>query len=260
LGSGIVADSDPETEWQETQLKGEFVTLQPRDFILYETIRFDQRKKEKGKRIKESQPISGSSFLLSPFSFLDLRSHLRRLRQSCLYFGRPFPLSRIIHHLRELRTSLGDAPARIKLDLHFDEIETHVIRENLSWPVDGMTVMLSDRRLDPGDFRLYHKTNLRPEKYEELEKARALGATEVLFLNTRGELCEGALSNLALKINGEWLTPALHCGLLPGTWREKQLASGRLREAVLMLDDLNRAEEIRMGNAVRGEGRVVRII
>jgi para-aminobenzoate synthetase / 4-amino-4-deoxychorismate lyase len=262
LGSGIVADSDPETEWMETQLKGEFVTLQPRDFILYETILYDQSIKDKGERRKEENTASSSasSFLLSPFSFLDLHSHLRRLRQSCIYFGRPFPLSRIIHHLRELQATLGDAPARVKLDLHFDDIETHVIRENLSWPEGGMTVMLSDLRLDPEDFRLYHKTNLRPEKYEELEKARARGATEVLFLNTRGELCEGALSNLALKINGEWLTPALHCGLLPGTWREKQLASGRLREAVLTLDDLRRAEEICLGNAVRGEGRVTGII
>jgi para-aminobenzoate synthetase/4-amino-4-deoxychorismate lyase len=265
LGSGIVADSDPETEWRETQLKGEFVTLQPRDFILYETIRYDQRMKAEDS------------------SLLDLHLHLRRLRQSCLYFGHPFPLHEIIEHLRELQTTLGDVPARIKLDLKIDPfssfkfqvssfsdssliphpsslIETHVIRENLSWPTDGMTVMLSDLRLDPEDFRLYHKTNLRPEKYEELEKARALGATEVLFLNTRGELCEGALSNLALKINGEWRTPALHCGLLPGTWREKQLASGRLREAVLTLDDLRRAEEIRMGNAVRGEGKVIRVI
>ncbi len=297
LGSGIVADSDPEVEWNETQLKGQFVTLQPRDFLLYETIRYDKRMKDEGGMIKEvtvdahgsvpSLPsLSASSFILHPSSFLDLHLHLRRLRQSALYFNRPFPLKEIIQHLRELQLTLGDEPARIKLDLHMNQwqqvssltsqvsdsaassfilhpssfIETHVIREFLSWPEGGMTLMLSDLRLDPGDFRLYHKTNLRPEKYEELEQARALGGTEVLFLNIRGELTEGALSNIALKLNNEWLTPALSCGLLPGTWREKQLAGGRWREAVLTLDDLKRAEEIRIGNAVRGEGKVNQII
>ena len=267
LGSGIVADSDPETEWHETQLKGKFVTLQPRDFILYETIRFDQVKPEVDGQANESG--RASPHLPRPSSYQDLHSHLRRLRQSCLYFGKSFPLREIIRHLRELKSELGNSPARVKLDLQITSgtpdstlflIKTHVIRENLSWPADGMKVMLSGLRLDPEDFRLYHKTNLRPEKYEELEKARALGASEVLFLNTRNELCEGALSNLVLKIDGEWLTPALSCGLLPGTWREKQLACGRLREAILKLEDLYRAEEIRMGNAVRGETRVIEII
>jgi len=253
LGSGIVADSDPETEWSETLLKGQFVRLRPRNFLLYETIRYDQRT-----RNKEGE-TSVSSFKFQVSSFLDLHLHLRRLRQSALYFNRPFPLAQIIQHLRELQPTLGESPARIKLDLDHARIESHVIRENLSWPKGGMKVMLSDLHLDPDDFRLYHKTDLRPEKYAELEKARAQDCTEVLFLNTRGELCEGALSNIALRLEDEWLTPALRCGLLPGTWREKQLAGGRWKEAILTLDDLQRAEEIRMGNAVRGEGQVIQI-
>ncbi len=280
LGSGVVADSDPETEWQETQLKGDFVTLQPRDFLIYETIRYDRSPSVHG-----GARGGDSSFKFQVSSFLDLHLHLRRLRQSALYFNRPFPLREIIHHLRKLQLTLGEAPARIKLNLSvsppFTEgregvdssfkfqvssfpvsslIETQVIREFLLWPDGGMTLMLSDLRLDPEDFRLYHKTNLRPEKYVELEKARALGGTEVLFLNTRGELCEGALSNIALKIDRQWLTPKLSCGLLPGTYREKQLASGRWHEAILTLDDLKRAEEIRMGNAVRGEGMVLMLL
>ena len=265
LGSGVVADSDPETEWHETLLKGKFVSQQPLDFSIYETIRYNYV-------AGFGPPARGGT---TGGSFLDLHSHLRRLRQSCIYFGRPFPLHEIIERLRSLLASLGNEPARVRLDLHSPSsvilhpsslVETQVIRENLSWPAAGLTVMLSDVRLDPEDFRLYHKTTLRPEKYVELEKARALGATEVLFLNTRGELCEGALSNIILKLDGEWLTPALHCGLLPGTWREKKLTppftegQGEVKEAILTLGDLERADEIRMGNAVRGEGKVIGVL
>ena len=68
LGSGIVADSDPESEWQETLLKGNFVTQRPLDFLLYETIRYEV-----------SPPLQRGG--LRGGIFCDLHLHLRRLRQ-----------------------------------------------------------------------------------------------------------------------------------------------------------------------------------
>ena len=121
-------------------------------------------------------------------------------------------------------------------------------------------LMLAEERVDPEDFRLYHKTTLRPERYETLQRARKLGAHECLFLNTRGEVTEGAISNVLAKIGGRWLTPALGSGLLPGVRREKLIHGGRCSEAVLTFDSLTRAEEIRMMNAVRGEGVVKRVV
>ncbi len=236
IGSGIVADSDPAAEWQETLLKASFVTCRPQEFSLYETIRFEP-----------------------PRVFEDLACHLRRLRQSCRYFNRPFPIKNILQALRGLHLERGNQPVRIRLDLEYEDIRLQVEQVNLSWPEDGLVLMIPEERLNPDDFRLYHKTTLRPERYLHLEAARKRGAQECLFLNTRGELTEGALSNILVKIEGRWLTPALPCGLLPGVRREKLLRRGRCCEAILTVDDLARAQEIRMVNAVRGEGIVRRI-
>lgn len=51
--------------------------------------------------------------------------------------------------------------------------------------------------------------------------------------------------------------PPLSCGLLPGIQREKALRELHALECVLTLDDLRNADEVRIGNSVRGSGRVV---
>ena len=76
-------------------------------------------------------------------------------------------------------------------------------------------------------------------------------ADEVLFLNERDEVCEGARANVFLAREGVLLTPPLSSGLLPGTLRAHLLREGRAREAVLRLADFEGAE-FYMGNSVRG--------
>jgi para-aminobenzoate synthetase/4-amino-4-deoxychorismate lyase len=55
------------------------------------------------------------------------------------------------------------------------------------------------------------------------------------------------------------LTPALVCGLLPGTLREQLLQRGEAREAILTLRDLEVADKIFLGNSVRGLVRAERV-
>ena len=50
--------------------------------------------------------------------------------------------------------------------------------------------------------------------------ALTAGADEALFLNTAGQLCEGAFSNIFLITAGTVLTPPLESGCLPGITRE----------------------------------------
>ncbi len=116
----------------------------------------------------------------------------------------------------------------------------------------GTRVMLCAVRLDPGAALLRHKTTARL-LYDAALGARPEGVDELLFLNTRGELCEGAYTNVFLeREDGARVTPVLASGLLPGVLRETLLEEGAFAEAVVSLADLRRAKRLWIGNSLRG--------
>jgi len=108
-------------------------------------------------------------------------------------------------------------------------------------------VAVAPVRFDSRDPLLRHKTTRRA-LYEEA--LAASGADEVLFLNERDDLCEGARTNLFVARDGVLLTPPLACGLLPGVLRASLLADGRAREDILRLVDLETG--FFLGNSLRG--------
>ena len=90
-----------------------------------------------------------------------------------------------------------------------------------------------------------------------LEEARKAGADEALVGNEFGHLCEGSVSNVFVAIGGRLLTPALHCGCLPGITRglviESCLAQGlRIEEADLPWEQSDEIEEAFLTSSLRG--------
>jgi branched-subunit amino acid aminotransferase/4-amino-4-deoxychorismate lyase len=94
---------------------------------------------------------------------------------------------------------------------------------------------------------LRHKTNWR-ELYEA--EVKRLGTDEVIFCNERGELTEGARSNIFVRRGDRLLTPPLTAGVLDGRLRAELIAQGKAREATLTPADLN--GEVWFGNSLRG--------
>lgn len=87
--------------------------------------------------------------------------------------------------------------------------------------------------------------------------ARAAGADEALFLNTRGNIAEGAASNVFIVRGRELLTPPIGDGALPGITRaivlELAPSLGLIpREATLTLDALRTAAEAFLTNSLMG--------
>ncbi|MCM8596177.1 aminotransferase class IV [Accumulibacter sp.] len=74
---------------------------------------------------------------------------------------------------------------------------------------------------------------------------------DAILLNARGEVCEGARSNVFVERDGTLLTPPVDCGLLPGVLRRSLLDSGAAVERVLRAEDLQRSTGVFLGNAVR---------
>jgi 4-amino-4-deoxychorismate lyase len=87
-----------------------------------------------------------------------------------------------------------------------------------------------------------------------LEKRRAVaeGADEVLFVNSRGEICEGSTTNLFFVQSGNIYTPPLSCGLLPGILRRFILEHFPVTERILYREDLASMDECFVTNSLMG--------
>ena len=231
IGSGVVHDSNARAEYDECLLKMRFLTDPVRDFQLIETMLHT--------------PENG-------YALLD--RHLERLEASARYFLFAYERNGILDALKDHATRLGEDAYRVRLLLHRDGSAT--ITDTLlpkGSELTSMAFAVSDHIIDSGNVFLYHKTTQR--KLFDSEWARASkrsGADEVIFLNERGEVTEGSRTNIFARIDGKLLTPPLASGLLPGTFRADMLASGKCQEAVLTLDDLDRSQNVYLGNSVRG--------
>jgi para-aminobenzoate synthetase/4-amino-4-deoxychorismate lyase len=82
-----------------------------------------------------------------------------------------------------------------------------------------------------------------------------LGAFDAVFFNERGELTEGARSNVFVKRDGRWRTPPLASGLLPGVMRARLMRRLGAVECALSRDDLLAADEVLVCSSLRGVSR-----
>jgi branched-subunit amino acid aminotransferase/4-amino-4-deoxychorismate lyase len=72
------------------------------------------------------------------------------------------------------------------------------------------------------------------------------------MVNELGECTETTIANLMVRRGGDWFTPSLSSGCLPGIGREIVLENARVTERVILIDDLRHAEEIVVVNSLRG--------
>jgi len=229
VGGGITVDSDPEEEYRECLLKAKFLTERYKPFSLIETMRWEKR-----------------------FKFLE--EHLKRMKDSAEYFGFIFDRGKITAGLKGAGKKFkGTFPYRVRLLLSKDgniSVEGSKIAIRIKPKME--LAAISGTRTDPGDLFLYHKTTNRGLYDSEYRRYRSKGYFDVIFLNTKGEVCEGAISNVIIKKGGRLYTPPLSSGLLPGIFRAHLLKIRRARERVIFLSDLLAADKVFLCNSVRG--------
>ncbi|SEQ77386.1 branched-chain amino acid aminotransferase [Streptomyces sp. yr375] len=103
------------------------------------------------------------------------------------------------------------------------------------------------------------KTTSYAENVVALARAHQHGATEALFANTVGQLCEGTGSNVFVVLDGEIHTPPLASGCLAGITRELTVDWTGARETDLPLDVLERADEVFLTSTLRDVQAVHRV-
>ncbi|MEU2157525.1 aminodeoxychorismate lyase [Streptomyces sp. NPDC019396] len=103
------------------------------------------------------------------------------------------------------------------------------------------------------------KTTSYAENVVALARAHEQGASEALFANTVGQLCEGTGSNVFVVVDGHLHTPPLSSGCLAGITRALAVEWTGAQETELPLDVLDRAEEIFLTSTLRDVQAVHRV-
>ncbi len=225
-GSGITSDAQPDGEWQEWRHKQTYLTRASQSFALLETLALQDGE------------------LRHP------SAHLARMAASATYFGfawRPEVVQQTLATLC-LQHPVGAWRVRLLLDT------TGAPRaEAYALPAKPPSVRLqlaSRPLLEAHSECVRHKTTLRAH-YDAFAPTNSAVFDTVLW-NAQGEVTECTRGNIALLLDGRWVTPAAHCGLLPGVGRAHWLAQGRVAEAVVCLNDLPRVQSLAFVNSLRG--------
>jgi para-aminobenzoate synthetase/4-amino-4-deoxychorismate lyase len=235
VGAGIVIDSRAEEEFEECALKARFLTGLDPGFLLFETMCVT--------------PADGVRHL---------GRHMARLRGSAAALGFACDAGEIRRAVLEQAAALAPhTVARMRLALHRDgrfDIVVAPLDPLPGAPDEPVELLIDDRPLEGAALLLAHKTTLR-ERYDAgMALAARRGAFDVLHFNRDGELTEGARSNVFVRIDGQWRTPPVAAGLLPGVMRGVLLEDAELAavEAPICAAELARAQEIIVCNALRG--------
>ncbi|WP_405703863.1 aminotransferase class IV [Streptomyces sp. NBC_00069] len=103
------------------------------------------------------------------------------------------------------------------------------------------------------------KTTSYAENVVALAAAHRAGASEALFANTVGRLCEGTGSNVFVVLDGELHTPPVASGCLAGITRALVVEWAGAKETDLPFEALEQAEEIFLTSTLRDVQAVHRV-
>lgn len=251
IGSGVVHDSEPESEWDECLLKANFLTKPVGNFELIESILWKN---------------DGTGFFL-------LKEHLHRLQKSAQYFLFTLDIEQLLRLLEEKnieyrkhRTTCVRLRITVAKDSTVSVAEAGCeVPQATSLPkrpqliTDSQPeIAICDEIITSDKPWYYHKTTNREQFNTYYQRACDKGLADICFINERGEVTEGCISNIIVYHNGAYATPPQSSGLLAGVMREYLLKSEEVElvEEVLLVEDLRNAEAIFLCNGIRGVRQV----
>jgi para-aminobenzoate synthetase/4-amino-4-deoxychorismate lyase len=226
VGGGIVWDSTSTDEYSEALLKAQVLTGQPQAFSLLETILWT--------------PEEG---------FFLRQKHVERLIDSADYFDIPLRKVNLEEYLDQI-SSRFRTPQRVRVlldqdgELRADCRDFHALEDN-----GQLKVAISREPVSASNVFLFHKTTQR-----DLYEAARVGFEElddVLLYNEKQELTEFTIGNLVVQLEGQYFTPPISCGVLPGTFRAHLLEAGLVHERIIPLGLLARCAKIYRVNSIR---------
>ena len=230
IGGGIVWDSEPDKELQESLDKARILTYNKPDFQLLESLLFE---KEKG------------------YWLLD--RHISRLKKCADYFNYPIDIDEIKTQLDQFASKLDNQPHKVRLLVN-QQGKILLQNEPVSVKKRPATISLAAHPVNKNNVFLYHKTTRR-QVYDNALKNKG-DADEILLWNEEGEITEATTSNIVIVSEGQLYTPPIKSGLLAGTYRQELIERKEIKEKIIQLNEIRECETIYLINSVRGMWQV----
>ncbi|MDG1141640.1 MAG: chorismate-binding protein, partial [Hellea sp.] len=227
VGSGLVMDSDASDEYAECILKADVLKKQNSEIL--ETFLWQPRTGVKNFSQHKKRLIKTANELKYPFKEV----HFQNAIKSIISVDKPQRVRLALNNLGEFNIQQSDyEPYQINSEVTFS-----LSKYPLSDKVQVTRHKVSDRNFYDG----------------ERNRIRQLtDADEVIFLNSKNEICEGSYTSIFIKKNGVLVTPPLSSGLLPGILRADLLEKKQAIERKLTITDIIEAKEVFLGNSLRG--------
>jgi para-aminobenzoate synthetase/4-amino-4-deoxychorismate lyase len=226
IGSGITTDATAQGEWQEWRHKRAFLERASAPFELLETL-----------------ALQSGTLRHAPL-------HLARLARAAAHFGYPLDAARLETALQQVVAAHPLGLWRVRLLLGASG-QCHAQAFALEATPALAKLSLAATAFEAADSEFVRFKTTRRAHYDAYAPL-APGVFDTVLYNAHGELTECTRGNVAVQLDGQWRTPALHCGLLDGVGRAHFLSTGRLHEAVIRVEDLPRATGLALVNSLRG--------
>lgn len=129
------------------------------------------------------------------------------------------------------------------------------IRDNTYTSQDysrGFIVELSVVLRNETSLLTYYKTLNYGDNIIEKRAVQKKGIDEPVFLNTKGQLTEGASTNIFFVQDRQIITPRLQCGLLNGIMRTYIMERYPVSEDIILLQDVEKFDEMFLTNSLLG--------
>lgn len=230
VGGGVTWDSTSEGEFRELQTKAEVLTARRPEFQLLESMK-----------------LENGNYPLEAY-------HMARLKDSAAYFKFSVDEEGVAARLAELARDFPDGLYKVRLLLGRDG-NIHAEAQETAAMAEPVKCTLAAAPVNSANAFLYHKTTNR-EVYAQAAAEMPLDAFSVLLWNENDELTEFTIGNFVVERDGEFFTPPVGCGLLPGTFRQQLLDEKIIQEKVITKEELGDFDAIWFINSVRGWLRV----
>jgi branched-chain amino acid aminotransferase len=141
---------------------------------------------------------------------------MRRVLLSARHLGLTLPSEdQILDAIEQVISAEPHPVGRLRLSFSQD----HFVATHEVYLSKGDHLVVGIHRTSGSSSERQHKVFPYTHHLDLLAKAREQGVDEFICVDELGRVTEGAVSNIALRICGQWITPPITSGILPGVIR-----------------------------------------